>query len=201
MADNEFHEELVEGHAGDVGARRTTVGIPAEEDSMGSINMPQTRPGAYYNELARELDNRGHEAFIPAHDTTGGDVTDVTGQEEERAAEARAYIEDGWREQDDEVKADLAARARADEWATARGAPPSRADVTRGAQEARDDVRASTESVDEMRRAAEERVDAAHEAVPAQESSGGKQRAMIAVAAGTIAVFFARRVLRKGRRQ
>ncbi|MET7465123.1 DUF3618 domain-containing protein [Nonomuraea sp. NPDC005501] len=49
-------------HAGDVGAHRTTVGMPTDEES---INVPQTRAGAAENALKAEEDRAGHETFDP----------------------------------------------------------------------------------------------------------------------------------------
>lgn len=49
-------------HAGDVGARRATVGTPTDRES---INVPQTRPGAAENAHEAELKREGHETFIP----------------------------------------------------------------------------------------------------------------------------------------
>ncbi|MFB9472700.1 DUF3618 domain-containing protein [Nonomuraea salmonea] len=49
-------------HAGDVGARRATVGTPTDRESM---NVPQTRPGAAENAHEAELKREGHETFIP----------------------------------------------------------------------------------------------------------------------------------------
>ncbi|MFI6789266.1 DUF3618 domain-containing protein [Nonomuraea sp. NPDC050383] len=49
-------------HAGDVGAHRTTVGMPTDEES---INVPQTRAGAAENALKAEEDRAEHETFDP----------------------------------------------------------------------------------------------------------------------------------------
>ncbi|NUO99552.1 MAG: DUF3618 domain-containing protein [Nonomuraea sp.] len=49
-------------HAGDVGARRATVGTPTERES---INVPPTRPGAAENAKKAQLAREEHETFIP----------------------------------------------------------------------------------------------------------------------------------------
>ncbi|TDC86455.1 DUF3618 domain-containing protein [Nonomuraea deserti] len=49
-------------HAGDVGARRATVGTPTERES---INVPPTRPGAAENARQAEAAREEHETFIP----------------------------------------------------------------------------------------------------------------------------------------
>ncbi|MEU4230492.1 DUF3618 domain-containing protein [Nonomuraea sp. NPDC026600] len=51
-----------EQHAGDVGARRTTVGMPTDHES---VNVPPTRPGAAENALKAEAARREHGTFIP----------------------------------------------------------------------------------------------------------------------------------------
>ncbi|GAA2204780.1 hypothetical protein GCM10009850_005360 [Nonomuraea monospora] len=51
-----------EQHAGDVGARRATVGTPTERES---INVPPTRPGAADNARRAEVAREEHETFIP----------------------------------------------------------------------------------------------------------------------------------------
>ncbi|MFB4264750.1 DUF3618 domain-containing protein [Nonomuraea sp. GTA35] len=51
-----------EQHAGDVGARRATVGTPTERES---INVPPTRPGAAENAREAEVARQEHETFIP----------------------------------------------------------------------------------------------------------------------------------------
>ncbi|GAA3234889.1 DUF3618 domain-containing protein [Nonomuraea helvata] len=51
-----------EQHAGNVGARRATVGTPTERES---INVPPTRPGAAENARHAEEARAEHETFIP----------------------------------------------------------------------------------------------------------------------------------------
>ncbi|MEO3791385.1 DUF3618 domain-containing protein [Nonomuraea sp. B10E15] len=51
-----------EQHAGDVGARRATVGTPTERES---INVPPTRAGAAENARHAEAAREEHETFIP----------------------------------------------------------------------------------------------------------------------------------------
>ncbi|WP_221762175.1 DUF3618 domain-containing protein [Nonomuraea sp. WAC 01424] len=75
-----------EQHAGDVGARRATVGTPTERES---INVPPTRPGAAENARKAELARQAHETFIP--EVPAPD--DRTEMVEDRAAEERAFAE------------------------------------------------------------------------------------------------------------
>ncbi|MFI6732676.1 DUF3618 domain-containing protein [Nonomuraea sp. NPDC050451] len=51
-----------EQHAGNVGARRATVGTPTERES---INVPPTRPGAAENARRAEEERTEHETFLP----------------------------------------------------------------------------------------------------------------------------------------
>ncbi|MFG6191542.1 DUF3618 domain-containing protein [Nonomuraea sp. JJY05] len=51
-----------EQHAGNVGARRATVGTPTERES---INVPPTRPGAAENARRAEEKRTEHEIFLP----------------------------------------------------------------------------------------------------------------------------------------
>ncbi|MEV0346104.1 DUF3618 domain-containing protein [Nonomuraea sp. NPDC050680] len=61
--DPEYGEQgYSEQHAGDVGARRTTVGMPTDHES---VNVPPTRPGAAENAMKAEAARQEHEIFIP----------------------------------------------------------------------------------------------------------------------------------------
>ncbi|MFI6290392.1 DUF3618 domain-containing protein [Nonomuraea sp. NPDC050790] len=51
-----------EHNAGNVGARRATVGTPTDDIS---VNVPPTRPGAAENALADEAERESHETFVP----------------------------------------------------------------------------------------------------------------------------------------
>ena len=57
---NPGHADRV--HAGDVGARRATVGTPTDRES---VNVPPTRPGAAENAHEDEIRRRPEETFIP----------------------------------------------------------------------------------------------------------------------------------------
>lgn len=52
----------IEQHAGDIGARRATVGLPTDHES---INVPPTRPGAAENARRAAEAREGNETFIP----------------------------------------------------------------------------------------------------------------------------------------
>ncbi|MFI9590395.1 DUF3618 domain-containing protein [Nonomuraea sp. NPDC052265] len=88
-----------EQHAGDVGARRATVGTPTERES---INVPPTRPGAAENARRAELARQEHETFIP--ETPVPD--DRTEAVESRAVEEES-VTGGRGEDDDEEEDDV----------------------------------------------------------------------------------------------
>ncbi|MFF0860827.1 DUF3618 domain-containing protein [Nonomuraea sp. NPDC003560] len=89
-----------EQHAGDVGARRATVGTPTERES---INVPPTRPGAAENAKRAELARQEHETFIP--ETPVPD--DRTEAVESRAVEEESLGGGGGRGEDDEEEEDV----------------------------------------------------------------------------------------------
>ncbi|SDH51424.1 DUF3618 domain-containing protein [Nonomuraea jiangxiensis] len=86
-------------HAGYVGARRATVGTPTERDSINSINVPQTRPGAVENARRAEAARQEHETFLPENPIPDerAEAAESSRTEEETVAGAR-----GRREEDDE---------------------------------------------------------------------------------------------------
>ncbi|NUR86006.1 MAG: DUF3618 domain-containing protein [Nonomuraea sp.] len=86
-------------HAGDVGARRATVGTPTERES---INVPPTRPGAAENARKAQLAREEHETFIP--ETPVPD--DRTEAVESRAVEEES-VTGGRRDHDDEDEDDV----------------------------------------------------------------------------------------------
>ncbi|MER6509986.1 DUF3618 domain-containing protein [Nonomuraea sp. NPDC001636] len=119
-----------EQHAGDVGARRATVGTPTERES---INVPPTRPGAAENAKWAERARQEHETFIPEtplpddrteavesraaeEESLGGGGTGGRGEDDEEEDDVRKSIKETRNELGDTVsalahKADLKARA------------------------------------------------------------------------------------------
>ncbi|MFI6595668.1 hypothetical protein ACIBHX_05425 [Nonomuraea sp. NPDC050536] len=97
----------IEGHAGDVGSRRATIGTPIDE---GSINVPQRRPGATENAEAWVKSHERHDVFVPASRITGGDVLDTTGDEESKAVRLEEERENPLIAARDAMEADLEGR-------------------------------------------------------------------------------------------
>ncbi|MEU5864095.1 MULTISPECIES: DUF3618 domain-containing protein [unclassified Nonomuraea] len=89
-----------EQHAGDVGARRATVGTPTERES---INVPPTRPGAAENARRAELARQEHETFIPETPVPDDRTEAVESRavEEESLTGGRGEDEDEDEEDDD----------------------------------------------------------------------------------------------------
>ncbi|MEV0158970.1 DUF3618 domain-containing protein [Nonomuraea fuscirosea] len=93
-----------EQHAGNVGARRATVGTPTEHES---INVPPTRPGAAENAHRAEVARQEHETFIP-ETPIPDERSEAAGShrtEEESMGGARG--EDDDQEDEDDVRRDI----------------------------------------------------------------------------------------------
>ncbi|SEG25811.1 Protein of unknown function [Nonomuraea solani] len=92
-----------EQHAGNVGARRATVGTPTERES---INVPPTRPGAAENARAAEAARQEHETFIPETPIPDerSEAAEHTRTEEESLKGARGEDDE---EEEDDVRKDI----------------------------------------------------------------------------------------------
>ncbi|TYB68797.1 DUF3618 domain-containing protein [Nonomuraea sp. PA05] len=187
-----------EQHAGDVGARRATVGTPTERES---INVPPTRPGAADNARRAEVARQEHETFVPEapiederseaaeHSRTEEEsVRGAHGDDEEEEEDAvRRDIQETRREMGETVsqlaaKADVKARAgHAAEVAKERAV--GAADTVKGkAFEVADKVRENTP--DQVK-------DAAAEA--------RKRPVVLFVAIGAVTAFVVRRMMKRRR--
>lgn len=94
-----------EQHAGNVGARRATVGTPTERES---INVPPTRPGAAENALEAEAAREAHETFIP--ETPIPDERSEAAEDlrpEEHSLKEGAHGESGRSDKEDDVRKDI----------------------------------------------------------------------------------------------
>ncbi|MBT2230566.1 DUF3618 domain-containing protein [Nonomuraea sp. NEAU-A123] len=91
-----------EQHAGDVGARRTTVGMPTDHES---VNVPPTRPGAAENALKAEAARQEHETFIP-EPPMADDRTEAT-QAREGEAESLGAGSGNDDEEEDDVRKNI----------------------------------------------------------------------------------------------
>ncbi|MEU1387584.1 MULTISPECIES: DUF3618 domain-containing protein [unclassified Nonomuraea] len=90
-----------EQHAGDVGARRATVGTPTERES---INVPPTRPGAAENAERAELARQEHETFIPEPPVPDDRTEAVESRAVEEESLAGGRGEDDEEEEEDDVR-------------------------------------------------------------------------------------------------
>ncbi|YCK36384.1 DUF3618 domain-containing protein [Actinomadura sp. ATCC 39365] len=90
-----------EQHAGDVGARRATVGTPTERES---INVPPTRPGAAENARRAELARQEHETFIPETPVPDDRTEAVESRAVEEESLAGGRGEDDEEEEEDDVR-------------------------------------------------------------------------------------------------
>ncbi|MFI7420618.1 DUF3618 domain-containing protein [Nonomuraea sp. NPDC049684] len=90
-----------EQHAGDVGARRATVGTPTERES---INVPPTRPGAAENAKRAELARQEHETFIPETPVPDDRTEAVESRAVEEESLAGGRGEDDEEEEEDDVR-------------------------------------------------------------------------------------------------
>ncbi|MEO3869341.1 DUF3618 domain-containing protein [Nonomuraea sp. B12E4] len=93
-----------EQQAGDVGARRATVGTPTERES---INVPPTRPGAAENARRAEDARRGHETFLPEAPVPDerAEAAESSRSEKETVAGASGSREED--EEEDDVRKDI----------------------------------------------------------------------------------------------
>ncbi|WP_433517765.1 DUF3618 domain-containing protein [Nonomuraea sp. CA-143628] len=98
--DPEYGEQgFSEQHAGDVGARRTTVGMPTDHES---VNVPPTRPGAVENAMKAEAARREHETFIP-EPALVDERTEAAGAREGETESVRAKHASDEDEEEDDV--------------------------------------------------------------------------------------------------
>lgn len=102
--DPEYRDQgYSEQHAGDVGARRTTVGMPTDHES---VNVPPTRPGAAENALKAEAARQEHETFIP-EPPMADDRTEAAEAREGEAESLGAGSGHDDEEEEDEVRKDI----------------------------------------------------------------------------------------------
>ncbi|WP_188187697.1 DUF3618 domain-containing protein [Nonomuraea sp. SYSU D8015] len=183
-------------HAGDVGARRATVGTPTERES---INVPPTRPGAAENARQAEAAREEHETFIPEAPIRDerSEAAESLRTEEESLRGARGSHGEGedddvrknisqTREQLGETVSELAGKA------DVKGRATSAAETAKGkATEAAEMVKGKTSEVaDKVSEATPDRVkDAAEEAK--------KRPVLLIAAAGAVAAFVVRRMMRR----
>jgi Protein of unknown function (DUF3618) len=201
-----------EQHAGNVGARRATVGTPTDGES---INVPQTRPGAAENARQAEAARQEHEKFIPEppipdeqseearsghHRTEEESMRGARGEDddEEDEGDVRKDIEKTRRELGETVsalaeKADVKARAtHAAERAKDRATDAADAVKDRATDAAAAVKDKASEVAGKVRAGTPHQVkDAATEAK--------KRPVMLIVVVGAVAAFVVRRMMRRRR--
>ncbi|HUR06627.1 MAG TPA: DUF3618 domain-containing protein [Nonomuraea sp.] len=102
--DPEYRDQgYSEQHAGDVGARRTTVGMPTDHES---VNVPPTRPGAVENALKADAARQEHETFIP-EPPMADDRTEAAEAREGEAESLGAESGNDDEEEEDEVRKNI----------------------------------------------------------------------------------------------
>ncbi|TMR19184.1 DUF3618 domain-containing protein [Nonomuraea turkmeniaca] len=193
-----------EHHAGDVGARRARVGTPTERES---INVPPTRPGAAENARRAEAAREEHETFIPEspiRDERSEATESLRTEEEslqrthgdpdddEEEGDVRKDIKETRQELGETVsaladKADLKGRA-SNAAETAKGKATEAAETAKGkAADAAETVK--TKAADAAETVKSTAGDAAEEAK--------KRPVLLIAAAGAVAAFVLRRLVRR----
>ncbi|TMR92444.1 DUF3618 domain-containing protein [Nonomuraea basaltis] len=188
-----------EQHAGDVGARRATVGTPTERES---INVPPTRPGAAENARQAEAARQEHETFIPEApipDERSEAVESLRTEERSLGGERRAADEGvgdvrkdikETRKEMGETVSELADKA------DVKGRATSAAETAKGkAADVAETVKGKTSEV----------ADKVSEATPDQVKDAAaqakKRPVLLIAAAGAVAAFVFGRILRRRRDQ
>ncbi|GAA3540865.1 hypothetical protein GCM10022419_021230 [Nonomuraea rosea] len=209
-----------EQHAGDVGARRATVGTPTERES---INVPPTRPGAAENARQAEAARQEHETFIPAapvpderseateslrteEESLGGERA---GDDDEEEDDVRRDIEQTRRELGDTVsaladKADVKARAsHAAEVTKDRAADAAEAVKDRAADAAEIVKDRAADAAEVVKGKASEMAGKVRESTPDQvkdAAAEAKKRPVLLIAVGgAVAAFVVRRMVRRSK--
>ncbi|MGP3912458.1 DUF3618 domain-containing protein [Nonomuraea sp. 10N515B] len=192
-----------EHHAGDVGARRARVGTPTERES---INVPPTRPGAAENAQRAEAAREEHETFIPEAPIRDerSEATESLRTEEESLQRTHGDADD---QGEGDVRKDI--KETRQELGDTVGALAGKADLKGKASNAAETAK------DKAGEAVETAKDKAGEAVEAVKSKAGdaaeavkttatdaaeeakKRPVLLIAAAGAVAAFVVRRIMRR----
>ncbi|MEV0232972.1 DUF3618 domain-containing protein [Nonomuraea sp. NPDC050786] len=183
-----------EQHAGNVGARRATVGTPTERES---INVPPTRPGAAENARHAEEARTEHETFIPEPPVRDEREEAAENQraEEESVPTPRGSLHDqssplhGVRHQERDLRKDIEETRR--ELGDTVSALAAKADVKARASQAAGSVRGKVTG--KVRESTPHQVREAAQAA--------RKRPVLLIAAGGAAVAFAVRSMMRDRRR
>ncbi|MGP3958743.1 DUF3618 domain-containing protein [Nonomuraea sp. 3N208] len=192
-----------EHHAGDVGARRARVGTPTERES---INVPPTRPGAAENAQRAEAAREEHETFIPETPIRDerSEATESLRTEEESLQRTHGDPDE---EEEGDVRKDI--KETRQELGDTVGALAGKADLkgraSSAAETAKDKAADAAETVKTKAADAAETVkttaaDAAEtvKTTAADAAEGAKKRPVLLIAAaGAVAAFVVRRIMRR----
>ncbi|MFG1710168.1 DUF3618 domain-containing protein [Nonomuraea sp. M3C6] len=182
-----------EQHAGDVGARRATVGEPTERES---INVPPTRPGAAENARRAEAARREHETFLPEPPISDErtEAAETWPAEEETVTSTRGRREED--EEEDDVRKDIEETRR--ELGETVSALAAKTDIkgraTHAAETAKDKAGHAAEAAkDTATHAAEVAKDTATHAA----EKAKKRPVLLVAAAGAVVAVVVRRIVRR----
>ncbi|MFB4275294.1 DUF3618 domain-containing protein [Nonomuraea sp. MTCD27] len=187
-----------EQHAGDVGARRATVGTPTERES---INVPPTRPGAAENARRAEAARQEHETFIPETPIPDerSEAAENLRTEEESLRGARGTDDE---EEEDDVRKDIQETRR--EMGETVSALAEKADVKGRAEHAAEVAKdRAADAAEAVRDKASEVASKVREGTPDQVKDAAaearKRPVLLIAVVGAVTAFVVRRVLRRRR--
>ncbi|MEV4170969.1 MULTISPECIES: DUF3618 domain-containing protein [unclassified Nonomuraea] len=187
-----------EQHAGDVGARRATVGTPTERES---INVPPTRPGAAENARRAEAARQEHETFIPETPIPDerSEAAENLRTEEESLRGARGADDE---EEEDDVRKDIQETRR--EMGETVSALAEKADVKGRAEHAAEVAKdRAADAAEAVRDKASEVASKVREGTPDQVKDAAaearKRPVLLIAVVGAVTAFVVRRVLRRRR--
>jgi hypothetical protein len=187
-----------EQHAGDVGARRATVGTPTERES---INVPPTRPGAAENAREAEVARQEHETFIPEAPIPDERSEAVEHLRTEEESMRGAHGEDDEEDEDDVRKNIEETRREMGETVSQLAA---KADVKGRAGHAAEVAKdRAADAAETVRGKASEVAGKVRDHTPDQvkdAAAGAKKRPVVLIAAiGAVTAFVLRRMMRRRR--
>ncbi|NUT38377.1 MAG: DUF3618 domain-containing protein [Thermoactinospora sp.] len=188
-------------HAGDVGARRATVGEPTDEMS---VNVPPTRPEALENAREAQAARTGEETFVPEppspDERIPADDDGVTAMDEDVRVAPRSASSTN-----DDVRMDEPppSHAVSQEEIMSTGPIPDPA-VTPEERQAREQVQQTREQVGTTVSALADKTDIKHrlqEVTPEKVVEEAKKRPKLLIAAaGVVAMVVLRRLMRRGKK-
>ncbi|MFI6322678.1 DUF3618 domain-containing protein [Nonomuraea sp. NPDC050556] len=200
MTETDPGEGFEQGRAGEMGARRKPVGAPVDS---GSVNVPQTRPGAAENALAAEAAREPHETFVPEppnnpepppDDRT--DTGEVSDNDEE--TQVRKDISDARKDLGDTVEAladKMDVKARASD-----AADMAKDKAVMAADIAKDKAVVAADKAKEVAKDAMDKMpDQVKDAADTVTQEAKKRPILVIAAVGTILALIIRRMMKRGK--